>query len=161
MIVNTTLTKSQQDKLKKIMKTGTVGKLRLTEVQLKQDSGPHFLKLSSPQTKKVVSSINRNKGVDLVLTKAQLQDMMEEQPGGWFFLPFIIAAAELAGPAIASAAAGFVADKAISAIGNAIFGGSGLEPYKAQEGQGLQPYKKQTGAGVAKKKTKKKTTKKK
>ena len=65
MIVNTTLTKSQQDKLKKIMKSGTVGKLRLTEVQLKQDSGPHFLKLSQPQTKKVVSSINRNKGVDL------------------------------------------------------------------------------------------------
>ena len=160
MIVNTTLTKSQQDKLKKIMKTGTVGKLRLTEVQLKQDSGPHFLKLSPPQTKKVVSSINRNKGVDLVLTKAQLQDMMQEQPGGFFFLPFLIAAAELAGPAIASAAAGFVADKAISAIGNAIFGG-GLEPYKAQEGQGLKPYKKQTGSGVAKKKTKKKTTKKK
>ena len=160
MIVNTTLTKSQQDKLKKIMKSGTVGKLRLTEVQLKQDSGPHFLKLSTPQTKKVVSSINRNKGVDLVLTKAQLQDMMQEQPGGFFFLPFLIAAAELAGPAIASAAAGFVADKAISAIGNAIFGG-GLEPYKEQEGQGLQPYKKQTGSGVAKKKTKKKTTKKK
>lgn len=160
MIVNTTLSKSQQDKLKKIMKSGTVGKLRLTEVQLKQDSGPHFLKLSTPQTKKVVSSINRNKGVDLVLTKAQLQDMMQEQPGGFFFLPFLIAAAELAGPAIASAAAGFVADKAISAIGNAIFGG-GLEPYKEQEGQGLQPYKKQTGSGVAKKKTKKKTTKKK
>jgi hypothetical protein len=160
MIVNTTLSKSQQDKLKKIMKSGTVGKLRLTEVQLKQDSGPHFLKLSTPQTKKVVSSINRNKGVDLVLTKAQLQDMMQEQDAGFFFLPFLIAAAELAGPAIASAAAGFVADKAISAIGNAIFGG-GLEPYKEQEGQGLQPYKKQTGSGVAKKKTKKKTTKKK
>ena len=145
MLINTEFTKSQQDKLKKIMKSGTVQKIRLTEEQLKMPRGPHFLKLSQPQTKLVTSSINRNKGVDLVITKGQLDDTMQEQQGGFFFLPFLVAAAELAGPAIASAAAGFVADKAISAIGNAIFGGGGLEPYKAQSGGAIaKPSKKRT-----------------
>ena len=150
MIITCSLTKSQQNKIKKIVKTGNSDKVRLTKEQLAANEGQHFIKLNLAQTKQAMSAINRKKGMDLTLTKQQLLDMNQEQSGNWFFLPFIISAAEAAAPYVASAVGSLVAEKAVSAIGNALFGGG-------QGGAGLAPYKKpQEGAGMKKKTSKKK-----
>ena len=102
------------------------------------------------QTKQAMSALNRKKGMDLMLTKEQLLHMNQEQSGGWFFLPFIISAAEVAAPYVASAVGSLVAEKAVSAIGNALFGNG------VQGGAGLAPYKKpQEGAGMKKGRKKK------
>jgi hypothetical protein len=150
MIISCNLSKAQQAKLKKIVKTGTPDKVRLTKSQLEANSGQHFIKLNMEQTKQAMSALNRKKGMDLMLTKEQLLHMNQEQAGGWFFLPFIISAAEAAAPYVASAVGSLVAEKAVSAIGNALFGGG------AQGGAGLAPYKKpQEGAGMKKGRKKK------
>jgi len=140
MIISCSLTKAQQTKIKKIVKTGNSDKVRLTKEQLSANEGQHFIKLNVAQTKQAMSAINRKKGMDLMLTKEQVLSMNKQQQGGFFFLPFLVAAAETAAPYVASAVGGFVVDKAVSAIGNALFGG-GLEPYKkppAMEGSGMQ-----------------------
>ena len=149
MIISCNLSKAQQSKLKKIVKTGNPDKVRLTKNQLEANSGQHFIKLNMEQTKQAMSALNRKKGMDLTLTKQQLLDMNQEQSGNWFFLPFIISAAEAAAPYVASAVGSLVAEKAVSAIGNALFGGG-------QGGAGLAPYKKpQEGAGMKKGRKKK------
>jgi hypothetical protein len=151
MIITCSLTKSQQNKIKKIVKTGNSDKVRLTKEQLAANEGQHFIKLNLAQTKQAMSAINRKKGMDLTLTKQQLLDMNQEQSGNWFFLPFIISAAEAAAPYVASAVGSLVAEKAVSAIGSALFGNG------VQGGAGLAPYKKpQEGAGMKKKTSKKK-----
>lgn len=151
MIISCNLSKAQQAKLKKIVKTGTPDKVRLTKSQLEANSGQHFIKLNMEQTKQAMSALNRKKGMDLMLTKQQLLDMNIEQAGGFFFLPFLAAAAEAAAPYVASAVGSFVAEKAIGAIGNALFGGG-------QGGAGLAPYKSppMEGSGMKGKKGKKK-----
>jgi len=149
MIISCNLSKTQQAKLKKIVKTGTPDKVRLTKSQLESNKGQHFIKLNMEQTKQAMSALNRKKGMDLTLTKQQLLDMNQEQAGGWFFLPMLIGAAEAAAPYVASAVATWGAEKAISSIGNALFGGG-------KDGAGLKINKKhKKGAGI-KKKTKKK-----
>jgi hypothetical protein len=148
MIISCNLSKAQQAKLKKIVKSGNPDKVRLTKSQLQANSGQHFIKLNMEQTKQAMSALNRKKGMDLMLTKQQLLDMNQEQTAGFFFLPFIAAAAEAAAPYVASAVGSFVAEKAIGAIGNALFGngvqgGAGLAPYKKpQEGAGMKKGKK-------------------
>ena len=77
--------------------------------------------------------MNRKKGLDIEFTKPQIVAMSHKQQGGFFFLPFLVAAAEAAAPYVASAVGGYVADKAINYIGDALFGG-GLQPYTPQEG---------------------------
>jgi len=145
MIISCNLSKAQQAKLKKIVKSGNPDKVRLTKSQLQANSGQHFIKLNMEQTKQAMSALNRKKGMDLMLTKQQLLDMNQEQSGGWFFLPMLIGAAEAAAPYVASAVATWGAEKAVSAIGNALFGGgsqggAGLAPYKppAMEGSGMK-----------------------
>ena len=134
MIISMTLTKAQQGKLKKIVKSGNSDKIRLTKSQLESNEGPHFIKLNLGQTKQVMSALNRKKGVDLTMTKEQLVSMNKQQSGGFFFLPFLVAAAEAAAPYVAGAVGSYVAEKAVHAIGDALFGG-GLAPYKKpQEG---------------------------
>ena len=134
MIISLSLTKAQQGKLKKIVKSGNSDKIRLTKEQLSSNEGPHFIKLNLGQTKQVMSAINRKKGVDLTMTKEQLVNMNKEQAGGFFFLPFLVAAAEAAAPYVVGAVGSYVAEKAVSAIGDALFGG-GLKPYaKPQQG---------------------------
>ena len=128
MIISLTLTKAQQGKLKKIVKSGNSDKIRLTKEQLSSNEGPHFIKLNLGQTKQVMSAINRKKGVDLTMTKEQLVNMNKEQAGGFFFLPFLVAAAEAAAPYVVGAVGSYVAEKAVHAIGDALFGG-GLKPY--------------------------------
>jgi len=148
MIISCNLTKGQQAKLKKIVKSGSPDKIRLTKSQLESNSGQHFIKLNMEQTKQAMSALNRKKGMDLMLTKEQLLDMSKEQAGGFFFLPFLAEAAAAAAPYVASAVGSFVAERAIGAIGNALFGGG-------QNGSGLAPYKKpQEGAGMKKGKKK-------
>jgi hypothetical protein len=150
MIISCDLSKTQQAKLKKIVKTGNPDKVRLTKSQLESNKGQHFIKLNMEQTKQAMSALNRKKGMDLTLTKQQLLDMNQEQSGGWFFLPMLIGAAEAAAPYVASAVATWGAEKAISSIGNALFGGG------AQDGAGLALYKKpQEGAGMKKGRKKK------
>ena len=150
MIISCNLSKTQQAKLKKIVKTGTPDKVRLTKSQLESNKGQHFIKLNMEQTKQAMSALNRKKGMDLTLTKQQLLDMNQEQAGGWFFLPMLIGAAEAAAPYVASAVATWGAEKAISSIGNALFGNG------VQGGDGLAPYKKpQEGAGMKKGRKKK------
>jgi hypothetical protein len=106
----------------------------LTKAQLESNEGPHFIKLNLGQTKQVMSAINRKKGVDLTMTKEQLVTMNKQQTGGFFFLPFLVAAAEAAAPYVVGAVGSYVAEKAVHAIGDALFGG-GLKPYaKPQEG---------------------------
>lgn len=150
MIISCNLTKGQQAKLKKIVKSGNPDKIRLTKSQLEANSGHHFIKLNMDQTKQAMSALNRKKGMDLMLTKEQLVNMNKEQAGGFFFLPFLVEAATAAAPYVASAVGSFVAEKAVSAIGNALFGGgsqtgAGLAPYKkppAMEGSGMKKGKK-------------------
>lgn len=149
MIISCNLTKGQQAKLKKIVKSGSPDKIRLTKSQLEANSGQHFIKLNMEQTKQAMSALNRKKGMDLMLTKEQLVNMNKEQSGGFFFLPFLVEAATAAAPYVASAVGSFVAEKAVSAIGNALFGGgqggAGLAPYKkppAMEGSGMKKGKK-------------------
>jgi len=129
------LTKAQQGKLKKILKSGNSDKIRLTKAQLESNEGPHFIKLNVGQTKQVMSAINRKKGVDLMMTKDQLVNMNKQQSGGFFFLPFLVAAAEAAAPYVAGAVGSYVAEKAVHAIGDALFGG-GLAPYKKPQAGG-------------------------
>jgi len=149
MIIACDLSKTQQSKLKKIVKTGNPDKVRLTKSQLEANKGQHFIKLNMEQTKQAMSALNRKKGMDLMLTKEQLLHMNQEQSGGFFFLPFLVEAATAAAPYVASAVGSFVAEKAIGAIGNALFGGG-------QGGAGLAPYKKpQEGAGMKKGRKKK------
>ena len=153
MIITCSLTKSQQNKIKKIVKTGNSDKVRLTKEQLAANEGQHFIKLNLAQTKQAMSAINRKKGMDLMLTKEQVLSMNKQQQGGWFFLPFIVEAATAAAPYVASAVATWGAEKAVSAIGNALFGGG------AQDGAGLAPYKKppaMEGSGAKSKKKKQK-----
>jgi hypothetical protein len=151
MIISCDLSKAQQAKLKKIVKSGNPDKVRLTKEQLESNKGQHFIKLNMEQTKQAMSALNRKKGMDLMLTKQQLLDMNQEQAGGWFFLPMLIGAAEAAAPYVASAVATWGAEKAVSAIGNALFGNG------VQGGDGLALYKKpQEGAGMKKKTSKKK-----
>ena len=134
MIISLDLTKGQQATLKKIVKSGNSGKIRLSKSQLEKGMGQHFLKLNMEQSKKVMSAMNRKKGLDIEFTKPQIVAMSQKQQGGFVFLPFLIAAAEAAAPYVASAVGGYIADKAIGAIGDALFG-TGLEPYRApQEG---------------------------
>jgi hypothetical protein len=134
MIISLDLTKGQQATLKKIVKSGNSSKIRLSKSQLEKGMGQHFLKLNMPQSKKVMSAMNRKKGLDIEFTKPQIVAMSQKQQGGFVFLPFLIAAAEAAAPYVASAVGGYVADKAIGAIGDALFG-TGLEPYRPpQEG---------------------------
>jgi len=135
MIISLDLTKGQQATLKKIVKSGNSGKIRLTKQQLEKGMGQHFLKLNMEQSKKVMSAMNRRKGLDIQFTKPQIVAMSQKQQGGFFFLPFLVAAAEAAAPYVASAVGGYVADKAIGAIGDALFG-TGLEPYKAPPQEG-------------------------
>jgi len=90
MIISCNLSKAQQAKLKKIVKTGTPDKVRLTKSQLEANSGQHFIKLNMEQTKQAMSALNRKKGMDLMLTKEQLLHMNQEQSGGFFFLPFLL-----------------------------------------------------------------------
>jgi len=148
MIISCNLSKAQQAKLKKIVKTGSPDKIRLTKSQLESNSGQHFIKLTQQQTKQAMSALNRKKGMDLMLTKEQLLDMNKEQVAGFFFLPFLAEAAAAAAPYVASAVGSFVAEKAIGAIGNALFGGgqsgAGLAPYKSppMEGSGMKKGKK-------------------
>ena len=123
MIISVDLSKTQQSTMKRIMKTGNSGKVRLTKNQLLAGDGEHFLKLSVPQARKVMSAINRQKGLDLEFTKSQIVDMSHEQKAGFVFLPFLIGAAEAAMPYVASAVGGYVADKAIGWIGDKLFGG--------------------------------------
>lgn len=132
MIISVNLSKSQQATMKRIMKTGNSGKLRLTKSQIEK-GGPHYLKLNMGQAKKVMSAMNRKKGLDIEFSKAQIVEMSHKQQGGFIFLPFLIAAAEAAAPYVASAVGGYVADKAINYIGDALFG-TGLQPYTPQEG---------------------------
>jgi len=134
MIISLDLTKGQQATLKKIVKSGNSGKIRLTKSQLEKGMGQHFLKLNMQQSKKIMSAMNRKKGLDIEFTKPQIVAMSQKQQGGFVFLPFLIAAAEAAAPYVASAVGGYIADKAIGVIGDALFG-TGLEPYRApQEG---------------------------
>ena len=123
MIISVDLSKTQQSTMKRIMKTGNIGKVRLSKNQLLAGDGEHFLKLSVPQARKVMSAINRQKGLDLEFTKSQIVDMSHEQKAGFVFLPFLIGAAEAAMPYVASAVGGYVADKAIGWIGDKLFGG--------------------------------------
>ena len=132
MIISVNLSKSQQATMKRIMKSGKSGKIRLTKSQI-ENGGPHYLKLNMPQAKKVMSAMNRKKGLDIEFTKPQIVAMSHKQQGGFIFLPFLVAAAEAAAPYVASAVGGYVADKAINYIGDALFGG-GLQPYTPQEG---------------------------
>ena len=151
MIISCDLSKAQQAKLKKIVKTGNPDKVRLTKSQLESNKGQHFIKLNLEQTKQAMSALNRKKGMDLMLTKEQLVNMNQEQTAGFFFLPFLVEAATAAAPYVASAVGSFVAEKAIGAIGNALFGNG------VQGGDGLALYKKpQEGAGMKKKTSKKK-----
>jgi hypothetical protein len=134
MIISLSLTKAQQGKLKKIFKSGNSDKIRLTKAQLVSNEGPHFIKLNLGQTKQVMSAINRKKGVDLAMTKEQLVTMNKQQAGGFFFLPFLAEAVAAAAPYVVGAVGSYVAEKAVHAIGDALFGG-GLAPYKKpQEG---------------------------
>lgn len=126
MIISVDLSKTQQSTMKRIMKTGNSGKIRLTKNQLVAGDGEHFLKLSVPQARKVMSAINRQKGLDLEFTKSQIVSMAHEQKAGFVFLPFLIGAAEAAMPYVASAVGGYVADKAIGWIGDKLFGGDML-----------------------------------
>jgi len=149
MIISCDLSKTQQSKLKKIVKTGNPDKVRLTKEQLESNKGQHFIKLNMEQTKQAMSALNRKKGMDLMLTKEQLLHMNQEQAGGFFFLPFLVAAAEAAAPYVVGAIGSYAAEKTVSAIGNALFGGG-------QSGAGLAPYKKpQEGAGMKKGRKKK------
>ena len=132
MIISVNLSKSQQATMKRIMKSGKSGKLRLTKSQI-ENGGPHYLKLNMAQAKKVMSSMNRKKGLDIEFTKSQIVEMSHKQQGGFIFLPFLVAAAEAAAPYVASAVGGYIADKAINYIGDALFG-TGLQPYTPQEG---------------------------
>jgi len=123
MIISVDLSKSQQATMKRIMKSGNSGKVRFSKEQLLAGDGEHFIKLSVPQARKVMSAINRQKGLDLEFTKSQIVSMAHEQRAGFFFLPFLITAAEAAAPYVASAVGGYVADKAIGWIGDKLFGG--------------------------------------
>ena len=98
MIISCNLSKAQQAKLKKIVKSGNPDKVRLTKSQLQANSGQHFIKLNLEQTKQAMSALNRKKGMDLMLTKEQLLDMNQEQTAGFFFLPFIAEAFTAAAP---------------------------------------------------------------
>ena len=143
MIISCNLIKAQQNKIKKIVKSGKTDKIRLTKDQLESNKGQHFIRLDLAQTKQAMSALNRKKGMDLTLTKEQIVSMNQEQAGGFFFLPFVAAAVEAAAPYVVGAIGSYVADKAVSAIGDAIFGGA-LEPYKKPlEGSGM-PVKKKT-----------------
>ena len=123
MIISVDLSKSQQATMRRIMKSGNSGKVRLTKQQLTSADGEHLLKLSVPQARKVMSAINRQKGLDLEFSKNQIVSMAHEQRAGFFFLPFLVTAAEAAAPYVASAVGGYVADKAIGWIGDKLFGG--------------------------------------
>ena len=83
--------------------------------------------------------------------------MNRKQSGGFFFLPFLVEAATAAAPYVASAVGSFVAEKAIGAIGDALFGGD-----MGMEGEGLELYRTpQIAAGHSGMPVKKKTSKKK
>ena len=160
MIISLNLSKRQQTALRKIVKTGNSGKIRISKEQLLEGIGQHFIKLNLEQTKKAMSALNRKKGMELTLSKPQLIDMNRKQSGGFFFLPFLVEAATAAAPYVASAVGSFVAEKAIGAIGDALFGGD-----MGMDGEGLELYRKpQDGMGhygmamvpVKKKRSKKK-----
>ena len=136
MIISLNLSKRQQTALRKIVKTGNSGKIRISKEQLLEGIGQHFIKLNLEQTKKAMSALNRKKGMELTLSKPQLIDMNRKQSGGFFFLPFLVEAATAAAPYVASAVGSFVAEKAIGAIGDALFGGD-----MGMEGEGLELYR--------------------
>jgi hypothetical protein len=69
MIISLNLSKRQQTALRKIVKTGNNGKIRISKDQLLEGIGQHFIKLNLEQTKKAMSALNRKKGMELTLSK--------------------------------------------------------------------------------------------